>query len=165
MVEGARIMLAALVGGRALAEVERAECGPFLRDRLADYPSFTSLTLIDARGAVVCSSAPSELPFDPAGRPWFERVRAARAFTVGEYTIGRAGTPLIVAAQPVLEGERFAGAVAVGIDLRWLEALARRAELPPGGTVTALGPDGAVLVHYVAAPGEEQAGSVPETAV
>jgi two-component sensor histidine kinase len=54
--------------------------------------------------------------------------------------------------------------VAVGIDLRWLEALARRAELPPDGTVTALGPDGAVLVHHVASPGAGRSEPARETA-
>ncbi len=157
VIEGARLMLAAMIGGEAFAEVERAECGNFLRGWIDEYPSFTSLALIDAAGGVVCSSAGSELPFDPADRPWFKQVRADKAFTVGQYTIGRTGVPLIVAAQPILEPDGdFDGALAVGIDLRWLEFLARTAELPPNGTVTALDANGGVLVHHTAPPSPER---------
>lgn len=164
VVESARIMLDTLTRTNALAEVEEAQCGPVLRDWVLRYPSFTSLTLVDVDGNLVCSSA-REAPPDPARQPWFEQVRRAREFTVGQYAVGRAGAPLVIAAQPVLErGGRFAGAAALGIDLRWLEFLARRVELPPDGTVTALAADGSVLVHYVAATPREGGGAANEPA-
>lgn len=167
VVEGARIMLATLIESEALAELDQAECGAFLSDWLDQYPSFASLALVRADGEVLCSSLHSELPLLPAERPWFDQVRESGEFTVGEYTIGRTGTPLIVAAQPVHDRRgRFEGAVAVAIDLRWLEFLARRVELPPDSTVTALAADGSVLVHHVAPrratdSGETQPAAVP----
>lgn len=149
--ESARIMLDTLIQSGAIARVDEAECGAFLSDWIERYPSFTALALIDAGGEVLCSSVDADLPFDPAGRPWFDQLKADKVFTIGQYAVGREGTPLVMAGQPVLDDQgAFTGAVAVGIDLRWLEFLATRVPLPARTTVTALGSDGQALVHYVA---------------
>ena len=77
---------------------------------------------------------------------------------------------MVMAGQPVLDSQgAFKGAVAVGIDLRWLEFLAGRVDLPARTTVTALGSDGQVLVHHVAAsetaPADPASDPVPSEAL
>jgi two-component sensor histidine kinase len=168
--ESARIMLDTLIESDAIAQVDEVECGAFLSDWIERYPSFTALALIDASGEVLCSSMDNDLPFDPAGRPWFAQLKSEKDFTVGQYAVGREGTPMVMAGQPVLDSQgAFKGAVAVGIDLRWLEFLAGRVDLPARTTVTALGSDGQVLVHHVAAsetaPADPASDPVPSEAL
>jgi two-component sensor histidine kinase len=165
VIDNARVMLDTLVETLSLRDVEQAECQTFLMSWAERYLSFTSLTLLDAEGQIVCSSVETDMPALTAEEDFFTRAMAERAFVVGEYAVGRTGKPLIVAARPIFDGsEQVTGAVAVGIDLRWLEFLARRMELPPGSTVTAMGRNGDVLNHYMAeVPGEERAAASRET--
>lgn len=151
VIESARIMLDALIGGRAFAEIERSECRAFIEDGLRGYRSFASLMLLNDKGDLVCGSKGDDRPWRLPGQDFLDETRASEGFTVGQYFIGRQGTPLIFAARPIREGDRFLGAMVVGIDLRWLASLAGTAELAHGGTVTALGAGGQVLFHFAAA--------------
>jgi len=149
VIDTARVMIETVVETIEAGGVGDADCTHFLSDRVDRYPSFTSLTLIDNDGAIVCANSDSELPSGFPDDAFLDMIRNAEGFTVGEYTVGQSGVPLIIAALPVSRGDgSFAGAVAVGIDLRWLEILARRMNLPAGSTITAISGDGQVLNHY-----------------
>jgi two-component sensor histidine kinase len=149
VIDNARIMLDTLVETLTLRAVDEAECQAFLGDWVERYLSFTSLTLLDADGNIVCSNGDTDMPYFMAGEDFFTRASSERGFVVGEYSVGRTGKPLIVAARPILGADdEIRGAAAVGIDLRWLEFLARRMDLPPGSTVTAVDAKGDVLNHY-----------------
>lgn len=151
VIDNARVLLDTLVETLSLREVQQAECQTFLKSWAERYLSFTSLTLLDAEGQIVCSSFETEMPYSTEEEDFFRRAKAERTFVVGEYAIGRTGKPMIVAARPIVDdNQQVSGAVAVGIDLRWLEFLARRMELPAGSTVTAMGPAGDILNHYMA---------------
>lgn len=150
VIENARVMLETLVQTEALNDLDGSGCGTFMRDWLERFPSFTSLTLLNAEGGPVCSNFRSEMPYDLDRGDWFERVKSERTFVVGRYTVGRSGIPLILAAYPVLDAPTgLVGALVVGIDLRWFDFLARTIELPPKSTVTALGMDGEVLTQLL----------------
>lgn len=150
VIENARVMLETLVQTEALNDLDGSGCGAFMRDWLERFPSFTSLTLLNAEGGTVCSNFRTEMPYDLDRGDWFDRVRSEGTFVVGRYTVGRSGIPLILAAYPVLDPATGAvGALVVGIDLRWFDYLARTVELPPKSTVTALGTDGEVLTQLL----------------
>ncbi|TVR06573.1 MAG: HAMP domain-containing protein [Salinarimonadaceae bacterium] len=149
VIQNAEIMLDTLVEALRLDQVEEEQCATFFTDWVRRYPSLTSLTLLDANGEDVCSSVGTEMPNRIASEDFFERVAQEKEFVLGEYSVGRTGRPLIIAARPILDGDdTFLGAIAVGIDLRWLEFLARRMDLPRGSTLTAMSVDGGVLNHY-----------------
>lgn len=151
VIDNARVMLDTLAETLGLREIEQTECQTFLRDWVERYLSFTSLTLLDAEGNIVCSSFETDMPYVMSEEDFFTRATTERDFVLGEYSIGRTGKPLIIAARPTFDDQQqVSGAVAVGIDLRWLDFLARRMELPPGSTVTAMSPEGDILTHYVA---------------
>ena len=114
--ESARIMLDTLIRSDAIAQADEVECGAFLSDWIERYPSFTALALTDASGEVLCSSMEPDLPFNPAAGAWFAQLKSEKEFTVGQYAVGREGTPMVMAGQPVLDSQgAFKGAVAVGI--------------------------------------------------
>lgn len=148
VIDTARVMIETVVETIEAGGVGDADCTHFLSDRVDRYRSFTSLTLIDSTGATICANSDSELPAGFPDDGFLDTIRTAEGFTVGDYTVGQSGVPLIIAALPVRDHESFAGAVAVGIDLRWLEILARRMNLPTGSTITAIGGNGEVLNHY-----------------
>lgn len=149
VIENARTMMETVVELVELRPINETECTHFLGDWVGRYPTFTSLTLIDGEGNVVCSNRDTELPAGFPGDSFLESIRASEELVVGEYTVGQSGVPLIIAALPIRQyGQHFAGAITVGIDLRWLEFLARRMNLPAGSTITAIGGGGEVLTHY-----------------
>jgi two-component system, sensor histidine kinase len=149
VIENARTMMQTVVELVELRPINETECTHFLSDWTDRYPSFTSLTLIDSEGTILCANQEPELPTGFPSDRFLETIRASEELVVGEYTVGQSGLPLIIAALPIRQyGQHFAGAIAVGIDLRWLEFLARRMHLPTGSTITAIGGRGEVLTHY-----------------
>lgn len=149
VIENARIMMETVVELVETRPVGQTECTHFLSEWADRYPSFTSLTLIDNRGVLLCAPSDSALPESFPTADFFGTISEADGMVVSEHTVGRSGTPLIIAALPIREdGGRFEGAIAVGIDLRWMEFLTRRLNLPSGSTITAIGSEGEVLTHY-----------------
>jgi len=149
IIENARTMMETVVHLFEVRPIDRTECTHFLSNWIDRYPSFTSLTLVDGNGSILCSNKDTELPADFPGDAFLESLRESEELVVGDYTIGKTGVPLIIAALPVRQhGKRFTGAIAVGVDLRWLEVLARGMNLSSGSTITAIGRDGQVLTHY-----------------
>lgn len=149
VIENARTMMETVAELIELRPINETECSHFLGDWIARYPSFTSLTLIDAQGHILCANQEAELPSGFPSDRFLESILASEELVVGEYTVGQSGVPLIIAALPIRQyGGHLAGAIAVGIDLRWLEFLARRMNLPSGSTITAIGGEGQVLTHY-----------------
>jgi two-component sensor histidine kinase len=165
-IDNARIMLDTLVETLTLRNVDQAECQPFLENWVERYLSFTTLTLLDTNGNIVCSNIVNGVPHFTADEDFFVRALTEGDFVVGDYSVSRTGKPLIVAARPIFdERQQITGVVAVGIDLRWMEFLARRMDLPAGSTVTALNSNGDILSHTLAEVDQgESSGTQAQTA-
>jgi len=149
VIENAGIMMETVVALIDTRPFDRTGCRQFLSDWADRYASFTSLTLISRRGDALCAPDDNELPSRFKNEAFLEEMSDAESMIVSDYTVGQSGMPLIVAALPIRDdGGRFEGAIAVGIDLRWMEFLTRRLDLPSGSTVTAIGSDGKVLTHH-----------------
>ncbi|MCC5976656.1 MAG: HAMP domain-containing protein [Salinarimonas sp.] len=157
VIENARVMMDTVVELLETRPVSETECTIFLNEWADRFPSFTSLTLIDQEGGLLCAGSESELPSHFPSSDFLETLGDSEEMVVSEYTVGQTGVPLIIAALPIREfGDRFSGAIAVGIDLRWLEFITRRLNLPPGSTVTAISDEGEVLTHYRAEGGDNE---------
>lgn len=163
VIENARVVVTAVAERLAANDARAADCREYLRSWLEQFAATTSLSLFDRQGLRICAADGVELPSDASERGWFEEAREATGFTLGGYSVGESGTPLLVAAYPIRRGDSFRGAVALGIDLRWLNFLSQTIELPEDTTVTALGSGGEVLLHNAADPSEDVArvGALP----
>ncbi len=104
-VEGARQLLTAITSGPSLKNRElNALCVAFLRNIGESYPIYATLGLLDLDGNVVCNSVNASSAKGGADRTYFKDALATKAFSIGEYQVGRAtGVPSIHAAMPVLD--------------------------------------------------------------
>jgi signal transduction histidine kinase len=130
---------------------ERArECQALLATLLQVHPVYANIVALDTNGSVFASAIPTNyLQFD--GVPLFKQARDTQKFAVGEYHVD-AGTKKATVdfAQPVLDQES-GGVVAVvsaSFDLGWLSAMAARADLAEGSTLTVVNRNGTILIRY-----------------
>ncbi len=166
VIENARIMMETVVEMLEIRPVSETECAHFLDDWVDRYPSFASLTLIANNGELLCGRTDAELPAPFPSEGFLEMLRESDEMVVSEYTVGSSGVPMIIAALPIREfGDRFSGAIAVGIDLRWLEFITHRLNLPSGSTITAISGEGEVLTHYRAEGGDSEDLEAPRETV
>ena len=74
-----------------------------------------------------------------------------KRFVLGQYMVGPSGKALLAAAYPVFDNEgKITGAVALGVDLRWLDFLGKTIKLPEDATISALNDHGELLAHNAA---------------
>ena len=144
----ASTLLEALVKPQRLETIGDADCTTYLKGWSDKLVHFSSLTLFDTTGQVVCTNISGELPYGAGESEWFANALQDQRFTVSDYQLGRNGTPLLIAALPVTTNKpEPIGVVALGISLNWLDYIAETIELPPEGSITVLGPDAEILTH------------------
>lgn len=148
VIGNARILLKAVAATQQLNELAEADCRTYFEGWTNKLVYFGSLTLFDRNGSIVCTSVDGELSYSVEDKDWFLKAAEGENFALSDYTLGRRNTPILVAAVPVLDtSEEPIGVVALGISLKWLDFIAGNIELPEGGTITALGPEGQLLSH------------------
>lgn len=160
MLTNAHTLLETLVKAQQLERIDQADCRTYLEGWSEKLVYFTSLTLFNTDGQVVCTNVNGELPYQARNHDWFVKAIKDQRFALSDYQLGRNGTPLLIAALPVLsKSQETIGVVALGISLNWLELSGSNVDLPPGRSITALGPDGEILTHHGA--GEKNGAKVP----
>ena len=158
VIENARILSAAIAQGHTLDDLRSDGCRAYLSEWLEGFPALTSLSLFDDQGLRVCATADAGLPVNAGQADWFNQARAEKTFILGRYTVLESGSPVLVAAHPMLDdAQEFKGTVSVGIDLRWLSFLSNTIELPEDATISAVTEEGMLLLHSAAAPLAEDA--------
>ena len=150
IIEGSRQLLAVLATLPEIRQGDDAACHRVLADLLRHNPSYLNFGVTDTAGNVVCSSLPVTAPVNSAGRSWFRRAWATRAFSVGDYQIGRiTGKPSLNVAQPILLPDgRVRGVIVAAINLGAFAGLAARLDLPPGASLHVVDGIGVVLARY-----------------
>lgn len=149
VIASARVLLKSVAESQQLDTIKDADCQTYLEGWSDQFGYFTSLTLFDTSGRLVCTNVNGELPFSAGEQSWFTEARSKATFVLSDYQIGRNGTPLLVAAVPVeSRTESVIGIAALGISLDWLNFLAATVNLPDEATITVLGPDGNILSHH-----------------
>jgi two-component sensor histidine kinase len=158
VIENARALLVSVAQGYSGGDLNAASCRTYLTGWLEQFPAFTSLILYNEQGEAVCATTGGEMPLSAGDAAWFNETRAKKTFVLGRYMLAQSGKPLLAAAYPVLDdGERFQGAVALGVDLRWLDFLGKTINLPENATISALNEAGELLSHNAAMALEEGA--------
>lgn len=158
--EGARGLLQRL--GRVLEPAGAGDgaCPEHLPALLAGFPQLTTIGILAPDGRLLCSAHPAPAALSFAGNAAFERALRSAEVEVGEYAVGPVvGRPVLHLARAV---RAPAGAVRrvlfVGIDLQWLDQLARQAELPAEYALLIVDRNGRVLGGSADAAWPAQAG-------
>lgn len=122
-------------------------CNTFLDRIRLQYPLYTVIGLINSSGYASCNSPPIQRRLYLGDRPYFQQVLHTHSFAIGKYQIGRiTSKPSINLAYPILSNKGLVEAVIyAGLDLSWLNQLARSAQLPPGTSLTFIDRDGTIL--------------------
>ena len=126
-------------------------CSALLTEMARRNAVYTSLSLVDAAGRVLCRGRGAITPHG-AGDP----LLVARAIENGDFVLGNyaydaaSRRPLVHAAYPV---PAAGTALYATLDLTWVHTLAADALLPPQATLSVLDGGGVLLARYPSTPG------------
>ena len=114
-----------------------ANCDAVLSDALIGVKYFANISRLDAKGMNVCAALPLSKGRSAADRPIFKAARTADRFLVsGQMQSVVLNRPVIAGMLPLRDKTmHFEGAIAIALELRWLDLLVRARELPPGAVV------------------------------
>lgn len=158
--EGARGLLQRL--GRVLEPAGAGDdaCPEHLPALLAGFPQLTTIGILAPDGRLLCSAHPAPAALSFAGNAAFERALRSAEVEVGEYAVGPVvGRPVLHLARAVrAPGGAVRRVLFVGIDLQWLDQLARQAELPAEYALLIVDRNGRVLGGSADAAWPAQAG-------
>ena len=110
---------------------------------------YANIGALDASGKVFASAVlPAASHYSLADRGYFRMASNSLKFAV-EFQIDRISRrPSVTMAHPLRVNGKFAGVVFAALDLKFLNQLAARAELPEGSTLTVVDRRGAILVRH-----------------
>src|SRR3989337_3243757 len=130
------------------------ECSSYLSSLLKNYPRYINFGVAQPDGEVVCSAVPFERPLNIADRPYFRSALENRAFSIGQYQVGRiTGKPSINFGYPVLDRNRkVSGVIFAAMDLSHVTSFEFNitAQMPEESIYVKLDSNGSVLSSYPA---------------
>ncbi|HYF88330.1 response regulator [Azospirillum sp.] len=144
--------MAERVGERGMTEMASSRTEwEWLRRTAGEVPSVGVLVVVDRDGMMVLQSAAFAGPaMNLADREYFRVLReSSHEVYVGEAQVGRATGRTVFTLSRRIEGPDggFRGVVAASIDLDYFASFIGTLELGPGGVVTLLRDDGAIIVR------------------
>ncbi|MBS0219561.1 MAG: sensor histidine kinase [Proteobacteria bacterium] len=133
LIEGSRRLVAAacsadavrtVVSSKVTADDIRA-CEGYLSRVLAQFPNeYSTMTVTNASGIAICSTAPDEVGLSLADRQIFRLVRETKGVSIGAFATSRkAPRTVIPMAMPLVEGAEFRGMCSIGISLQLFSEL------------------------------------------
>ncbi len=147
-------ILADSLGAHDLAH--RPTIKKYIAQTVANYESIESIFLVDASGKSIYFDAPEKaqggtgVGIDFSDRAWFKEISQARnAFVDKSVIIGRVMKKPILAARSAIVSPsgRFLGALAVALDLSYIQRVASRAKPGKSGKVVVATAQGIVIAH------------------
>ena len=154
MIAGTRQLLHAVAESSQVQLGRWGDCNKWLRTLFADSPRYANLGVIKPNGDVPASALPLTNTVNLADRPYFQRALSSRAFSIGDYQVGRiSGKPSFNLGYPVLDPSGQVQAVVfAALDLDWVNRsdYALQKLLPEGATWTKIDTNGTILVRYPA---------------
>ncbi len=154
MILGTRQLLRVVAASSQVQMGRWGECNDLLRTLFADYPRYANLGVIKTNGDVAASALPATNRSNLADRLYFQRALSSRAFSIGDYEVGRiTGARTVNLAYPVLDPSGQVQAVVfAALDLAWLNGsdYALQKMLPEGAAWTKIDTNGMILVRHPA---------------
>jgi len=141
-------VLAQLLRVDGLAEGQA--CNRILADAIRIETRFANFGVVGRDGYLRCSALPWQAPVYLGDRAYFRDAIASRAFTIGDFQVGRVtGRSSVHFGYPVAgENGATAGVVFAALELSWVQLLAANVELPQGSVVTVVDRNGVVLARH-----------------
>ncbi|MBI3676777.1 MAG: ATP-binding protein [Proteobacteria bacterium] len=137
---------------RALAnlpEVRNAseDCNHALSEALKGLSFFTNITRLDEHGTAICAANTKAIGINASGYPIWKKTVNGIGFQVSEEMTSRVtGRPVISGMLPLSdETNRFKGALAIAIDVRWLDYMVQSKRLPSDAVIAIFDRNGAVI--------------------
>lgn len=121
-----------------LAAVRQAgpDCNRALSDTLKGLSFFTDIARIDGTGKVICAANPLAIGRTVSARRVWQEAMAGHDFVLSERLVSPlTNRPVITGMLPLLDDGKAFGAIAIGIDVRWLDYMINSAKLPQGSVV------------------------------
>jgi PAS domain S-box-containing protein len=154
MLLGTRQLLRAVAASSQVQSGRWGDCHELLRTLFADYPRYANLGVIEPNGEVPASALPLTNTVNLSDRSYFQRALSSRAFSVGDYQVGRiAGKPTINFGYPVLDSSKQVQAIVfAALDLDWLNGsdYVPQMLLLKGASWTRIDTNGTILARYPA---------------
>jgi two-component sensor histidine kinase len=137
---------------RALANMSEVrnvtpDCNHDLAEALRGLSFFTNITRLDADGTIVCAALPASLGHSARSRPIWQQAMQGKSFVVsGEMHSPVDNQRVIAGLLPLRNGRgKFQGALAIGLDLRWLDSMVHARDLPKGSVVALFDRQGTII--------------------
>jgi len=137
---------------RALANISEvrdvtADCNHDLAEALHGLSFFTNITRLDANGIIVCAALPASVGHNASPSAiWREAHKSASFVVSGEMHSPITNQRVVAGVLPLRNGRgKFLGALAIGLDLRWLDTMVRASDLPKGSVVALFDRQGMVI--------------------
>lgn len=150
LVTSTRELLAMLSQATVVRNFDSAGCYKQFAKLRQQYPAYANIGAVYPDGTLYGSALVFSNTLNLADRPYIQRALATRDFAMGDYQVGRiTQTPTVNFGYPVLDDQgKPQGVVFVAIDVGWLNNLAKRVNLPRGGSLMVVDRNGTVLVRY-----------------
>ena len=147
--EDSLLILSILTKVPQVTALSPSDCDALLAKLLRDHPEFANIGVISDAGTLVCSARPTSSPVYLGDREYFKSVIESKTVVTGIYQVGRVlQVPMVVFAAPVLGSQDSVHAVAfVSLELRWLNDMASRMNIPAGASVLVLDRQGFTLAR------------------
>jgi len=122
-------------------------CDSVLADALIGVRYFGSMIRVDKTGRVVCSALPLAKGADVSDSDVYRRARLSNSFVVsGQMQSAILHRPVIAGMLPLRDKEgHFEGALAIALELHWLDFMVRGHDLPKGAVVFVYDSTGHIL--------------------
>ncbi len=147
-VDGLHALLETLATHPAMRNPQPGECLAILQRVHASTPYVDNLGLADAEGRVIASSVQGHYRVED--RKYFLDALRTRAFSVGEYVVGRAtGHPTLHFSLPVLDPQgRVTHVLFASYNLNRFETIISHQNLPPGAVLNLTDHNGRVIYRH-----------------
>src|ERR1019366_5116884 len=154
MIAGTRQLLRAVAESAQVRSAQWGNATKLLRTLFADCPRYANLGVIKPNGDLAASALSMTIAVNLADRSYFQRALSSRAFSIGDYQLGRiSGKPSFDLGYPVIDpAGRVQAVVFAALDLDWLNGsdYALQMQLPPAATWTKIDDKSTILARYPA---------------
>lgn len=151
LIEGVRQLLVALAQVPDAKQRNPGVCSTLFNELLEEFPAYSNLFMMDARGNIIASGVPVAKDVSFSGEVWFQRVMQTRSFTMGDHVPGSAsGERAIVFVHPVLD-EYGQVEYLLGAFLKlasWVNQTMNRLQVPESAMLVIFDHTGRVILSY-----------------
>lgn len=149
-IEEAHRLLISLAGLYPSRLRENGPCSGYLAELLRRHPHYLNLGFIGTDGHILCSGLPGGTGLNLSDRDYIRRAIEEGGLTIGSFRTERtSGKTSINFAYPVKDADDRVQAVAfAALDMAWLNAMASRARLAKGATLTIVDRAGMILARF-----------------